>query len=129
MMWGEMSRLELVSVVLCFFGGIMMLFDGILWVMSYGFQRYYYAPPLDDLTVGSVKIVLALIVLVGAWFIQDHGHGREVLGGAIVIVFSIVGLFASTSFYIVVMIPAIIGGILAIIGHLGKHPIQEAQKT
>lgn len=107
----------------------MMLFDGVLWVMSYSFLRYAgYVVPFGDLAVGSIKIVLALIVLVGAWFAQDHGHGREVLGGALVIVFSIVGLFAASYFYIIVMIPGIIGGALAIVGHR-KHPIQEAQKT
>lgn len=124
-----MSRREIVAVVLCFFAGLMMLFDGVLWVMSYSFLRYAgYVVPFGDLAVGSIKIVLALIVLVGAWFTQDHGHGREVLGGALVIVFSIVGLFAASYFYIIVMIPGIIGGALAIVGHR-KHPIQEAQKT
>lgn len=128
-MWGEMSKLEIVSVILCFAAGLLMLFDGLLWVGSYSFLRYWGdVLSLGDLVVGSIKILLALIVLVGAWFTQDHGHGREVLGGALVVVFSIVGLFAATYFYIVVMIPGIIGGLLAIFGHR-KHPIQEAQKT
>lgn len=126
-----MSKLEIVGVVLCFGAGFLMLFDGLLWVMSYNFLRYWGdVLSLGDLVVGSIKIVLALIVLVGAWFTQDHGHGREVLGGAIVIVFSIVGIFAATEVYLIVMIPGIIGGALAIIGHRErKHPIEQAQKT
>lgn len=107
-----------------------MLFDGIIWVMAYSFQGYQrlYSPPLEDLIVGIIKMVLALVVLIGAWFTQDHGHGREVLGGAMVILFSFVGLFAATSFYVLVMIPALIGGILAIYGHTSKHPVQTAEE-
>jgi chromate transport protein ChrA len=128
-MWGEMSKLEIVGVVLCFAAGLLMLFDGVLWIGSYSFLRYWGdVLSLGDLVVGSTKIVLALIVLVGAWFTQDHGHGREALGGAIVIVFSIIGLFAASYIYIIVMVPGIIGGLLAILGHR-KHPIEEAQKT
>jgi chromate transport protein ChrA len=129
-MWGEMSKLEVVSVVLCFTAGLVMLFDGLLWVGQYSFLRWVWGDTLGlgDFVEGIIKIVLALVVLVGAWFTQDHGHGREVLGGVLVIVFSILGVFTGSYVYLAIMIVGIIGGALAVVGHRRKHPVETAQK-
>ena len=126
-----MSKSEMVSIILCFVAGLFMLGDGFLWVFNYTAFVWFAAGVLSlgFLANGIFKITLALIIWLGAWFVQDHGHGREVLGGALVIIVSLVGLVTALSYlYLVVLIPGIIGGALAITGHRGKHPTDQALK-
>ena len=122
--------MELAAIVLCFVAGLFLLFDGVLWVLNYTFLAWFWQDVLGIgyIAEGIFKIVLALIIWLGAWFVQDHGHGREVLGGALVIVMSLVGLVTALSYlYLIVLIPGIIGGTLAITGHR-KHPTDQALK-
>jgi hypothetical protein len=126
-MWGELSKRTIVGIVLAAVSGLLMLLDGILWVGSWGFQTYVWGNMLSpgDAVVGSVKIVLALVVLAGA--LLAYRPGRELLSGGLVLVFSIVGLFFASHIYIVAMIPGIIGGTL-ILSATGKEPPEVHQK-
>jgi len=120
-MWGELTKRTIIGIVLAAVSGLMMLLDGILWLGSYSVQTYVWGSMLStgDAAVGGAKIVLALIVLIGA--LLAYRPGREVLSGALVLIFSIVGLFFASQIYVVAMIPGIIGGTL-ILSAKGKEP-------
>jgi len=62
-------------------------------------------------TIGAIGVVCAIIVLVGAFLI--YMPGKEVIGGIIVLIFSILSIVAFGGF-IIGMILGIIGGALGI---------------
>lgn len=62
-------------------------------------------------TIGAIGVVIAIIVLVGAFLI--YMPGKELIGGIIVLIFSIVSIVAMGGFFIG-MILGIIGGALGI---------------
>ncbi len=63
-------------------------------------------------TIGAIGVVFAIIVLVGAILI--YMPGKEMIGGIIVLIFSILSIFAMGGFFIG-MILGIIGGILGLL--------------
>lgn len=62
-------------------------------------------------TIGAIGVVFAIIVFVGAFLI--YMPGKEVIGGIIVLIFSILSIVAMGGFFIG-MILGIIGGALGI---------------
>jgi hypothetical protein len=62
-------------------------------------------------TIGAIGVVFAIIVLVGAFLI--YMPGKEMIGGIIVLIFSILSIVAMGGFFIG-MILGIIGGALGI---------------
>ena len=62
-------------------------------------------------TIGAIGVVFAIIVLVGAFLI--YMPGKEVIGGIIVLIFSILSIVTMGGFFIG-MILGIIGGALGI---------------
>ncbi len=63
-------------------------------------------------TIGAIGVVFAIIVLVGAILI--YMPGKEMIGGIIVLIFSILSIVAMGGFFIG-MILGIIGGILGLL--------------
>jgi hypothetical protein len=62
-------------------------------------------------TIGAIGVVFAIIVLVGAFLI--YMPGKEIIGGIIVLIFSILSIVAMGGFFIG-MILGIIGGALGL---------------
>ena len=63
-------------------------------------------------TIGAIGVVMGIIVLVGAFLI--YMPGKEIIGGIIVLIFSIISIVAMGGFFIG-MILGIIGGILGLL--------------
>ena len=85
------------------FGGLIPEYDGYGW----GFVATTIA------TWAAIGLVFAILVIVGAILI--YMPGKEVIGGIIVLIFSILGLFFTAGGLIIGLILGIIGGILGII--------------
>ena len=62
-------------------------------------------------TIGAIGVVFAIIVFVGAFLI--YMPGKEVIGGIIVLIFSILSIVAMGGFFIGIIL-GIIGGALGI---------------
>jgi hypothetical protein len=63
-------------------------------------------------TIGAIGVVFGIIVLVGAFLI--YMPGKEIIGGIIVLIFSIISIITFGGF-IIGMILGIIGGILGLL--------------
>jgi len=63
-------------------------------------------------TIGAIGLVFGIIVIVGAFLI--YMPGKEIIGGIIVLIFSIISIVAMGGF-IIGMILGIIGGILGLL--------------
>jgi hypothetical protein len=63
-------------------------------------------------TIGAIGLVFGIIVIVGAFLI--YMPGKEIIGGIIVLIFSILSIVALGGF-IIGMILGIIGGILGLL--------------
>ena len=63
-------------------------------------------------TLGAIGLILAILVIVGAILI--YMPGKEVIGGILVLVFSIISLFFTLGGLVIGLILGIIGGALGI---------------
>lgn len=63
-------------------------------------------------TVGAIGLILAILVIVGAILI--YMPGKEVIGGILVLVFSIICAFFTLGGFIIGLILGIVGGALGI---------------
>ena len=64
-------------------------------------------------TLGTIGLILAILVIIGAVLI--YMPGKEVIGGILVLVFSVISLFFTLGGLGVGLILGIIGGILGIV--------------
>ena len=113
-----------IGFALSFIAGILILLNGLLFfalqsllnsiidvipmpvtIPGIGFAESVFA------TIGAIGVVFAIIVLVGAILI--YMPGKEMIGGIIVLIFSILSIVAMGGFFIG-MILGIIGGALGI---------------
>jgi hypothetical protein len=63
-------------------------------------------------TLGTIGLILAILVIIGAVLI--YMPGKEVIGGILVLVFSVISLFFTLGGLIIGLILGIIGGALGI---------------
>ncbi|HML03774.1 MAG TPA: hypothetical protein VK487_10465 [Candidatus Bathyarchaeia archaeon] len=93
--------------------GILILLDGIFLAVSGDFlSSLGYGSFAGAVTVlGSITVLFAIIVFVGAWLI--HTLGREVAGGIIVLIFSLISIVTGDGF-VIGLILGIIGGAIGL---------------
>lgn len=77
---------------------------------GYGFGREAVAATLAIL--GAIGLILAIVVIIGAVLI--YMPGKEVIGGILVLVFSIISFFFTAGGLFIGLILGIIGGALGI---------------
>lgn len=100
--------------------GIIILLNGIwlLYLGSIASALGELIPGLGDILgvgltlLGGIGVVFAIIILIGAWLI--YTPGREMIGGILVLVFSIISIVTGGGF-IIGLILGIIGGILGLV--------------
>lgn len=113
-----------IAFILSLLAGVLILIGGILWIVDsdiyyylglrgFGLDAFYStfgnsSPP--PALLGGVAILSAIIVLIGAYYIYLLA-GYEMVGGIIVLIFSIVSLVTGGGFIIGTVL-GIIGGIL-----------------
>ena len=111
--------------VISFIAGILIILGGIVFfalqsfinsiidfipmpvtIPGIGFAQAVFA------TIGAIGLVFGILVIVGAFLI--YMPGKEIIGGIIVLIFSILSIVAFGGFFIG-MILGIIGGILGLL--------------
>lgn len=110
-MEGSTAKRATVGFILSLIGGIFILINGVVWFAlsdlfeSWGLGGMFgFGLAMDVL--GGVMIVFAIIVFIGAYLI--YLPGNEMIGGILVLIFSIISFIGFGGF--------IIGAILGIIG-------------
>jgi hypothetical protein len=99
--------------------GILILINGLLVVAVFAAlgDMMSIIPGLEGLegimtAIGAIGLIFGILVLIGAILI--YMPGKEIIGGILVLVFSILSIFIGGGFFIG-MILGIVGGILGII--------------
>ena len=102
--------------VLSLIGGILDAIIAILLIIAAslveGFGHGWGMASSDILVWGAIGLIFAILVIVGAVLI--YMPGKEVVGGILVIVFSVLGLFFTADGLFIGLILGIIGGALGI---------------
>jgi hypothetical protein len=114
-----------IAFILSLIAGVLILVGGIVWIVDRGIYDYLglggfagpngffgvfgTGPPLPTI-LGAVAILVAIIVLIGAYYVYLPG-GYEMVGGITVLIFSLISLTTGGGFIIGTVL-GIIGGIL-----------------
>jgi len=106
-----------VGFVLSLIGGIFILINGIAWfALSNLFDQlglgglFGFGLALDVL--GGVMVVFAILVFIGAWLI--YTPGKEMIGGILALIFSIISFIGGGGFVLGAIL-GLIGGILGLL--------------
>jgi len=87
-------------------------FDGFMSQMPMGAEEAFKAMESIGIIMGAIGLAFGIIVLIGAILI--YMPGKEVIGGILVLVFSILSVFIGGGFFIGVIL-GIIGGVLGLV--------------
>ncbi|MEM2102496.1 MAG: hypothetical protein QXM22_03170 [Candidatus Bathyarchaeia archaeon] len=107
-----------VGFVLSLIGGIFILINGIAWFalssifdqLGLGSMLNFVGLTLDIL--GGVMVVFAILVFIGAWLI--YTPGKEMIGGILALIFSIISFIGGGGFALGAIL-GLIGGILGLL--------------
>ena len=114
----EVVKKATAGFIISLIAGILILINGLLFVgiagMIESIPSMDLIPGLTGMIAGfaAVGLIFAIIVIIGAILI--YMPGREMIGGILVLVFSILSIFIGGGF-LIGLILGIIGGILGIL--------------
>ena len=114
----DLKGLGNIAFILSFIAGVLILISGVFWLdgsfYNYPGLSWFFSTfgnySLSPILLGSVAILVAIMVLIGAYYIYLPG-GYEMVGGIIVLTFSLGSLISGGGFIIGAVL-GIIGGIL-----------------
>lgn len=116
---GEVVKRATVGFIISLIAGVFILINAIMFVVLAEFLEelgVWAAIPdfITDIFVGmaAVGLIFALLVIVGALLI--YMPGKEVVGGILVIIFSILSIVIGGGF-LIGLILGIIGGVLGLV--------------
>ena len=113
-----MKGLGNIAFILSFIAGVLILIGGVFWldssIYNYLGLSWFFSTfgnySLSPVLLGGVAILIAIMVLIGAYYVYLPG-GYEMVGGIIVLIFSL-GSLVSGGGFIIGAVLGIIGGIL-----------------
>lgn len=91
--------------------GILIILDGIVLLAASSIVSSLNIAGLALGVLGGIAIIFAIIVFIGAWLI--YTPGREMIGGILVLIFSIISIITGGGFFIGLIL-GIIGGALGL---------------
>jgi hypothetical protein len=104
--------LSLAAGLLILVQGIVRIFRGELALLYLGGIRRRIPGGLAFQVVGVIAIALAILILLGAYFI--YSPGKETIGGIIVLVFAALSILAGGG-WLIGLILGIVGGVLGLV--------------
>jgi len=114
---GSTAKRATVGFILSLIGGIFILLNGLVWfAMSDFFNSlglggmFGFGLALDVL--GGILVVFAIIIFIGAYLI--YMPGNEMIGGILVLIFSIISFIGGGGFVIGAIL-GLVGGILGLL--------------
>jgi len=114
----EVMKKATVGFIISLIAGILILINGLLFVGIAGIVGSIpgmdVIPGITEMIAGfaAVGLIFAIIVIIGAILI--YMPGKEIIGGILVLIFSILSIFIGGGF-LIGLILGIIGGILGIL--------------
>ena len=114
----EVMKKATVGFIISLIAGILILINGLLFVGIAGIVGSIpgmdVIPGITEMIAGfaTVGLIFAIIVIIGAILI--YMPGKEIIGGILVLIFSILSIFIGGGF-LIGLILGIIGGILGIL--------------
>lgn len=111
----EVVKRATVGFIISLIAGIFILVNGLVFLVLEEFLESLGVPVfVTGIFAGlaSVGIVFAILVIIGAILI--YMPGKEIIGGILVLIFSILSIFIGGGFFIGLIL-GIIGGILGIL--------------
>jgi hypothetical protein len=103
---------SIVGAILIFLRGIVRIVRGdVITFLGSDEIRHRFLAGLAWNIIGGIAVVFAVIIIVGAYLIYS---GTEMAGGVIVLIFSVLSIFAGSG-WLVGLILGVIGGVLALL--------------
>jgi tryptophan-rich sensory protein len=103
---------SIVGAILIFLRGIVRIVRGdVITFLGSDEIRHRFLAGLAWSIIGGIAVVFAVIIIVGAYLIYSR---TEMAGGVIVLIFSVLSIFAGSG-WLIGLILGVVGGVLALL--------------